>query len=459
MPRIGFPKGYTPANKTGTSDLAVALGAWLKHGKSVALAARELGMTRHALRGRVKKAIAAGVKPRVKLSTPLLDSPAPPLRTRAAPRRRTEFDVPMSEDAARFHEEWTADQCVAELRKLALAQPDKVITRNFFRNESRISEATWNRYFGTFEEFKRQAGITLSRHAHRLERSIAKHAAADSYRAMNADKARWEGAFLRPDTRRYQTVLVGSDVHDIHCDPFWRHCFLDTARRVQPEKIVLDGDLFDLAEFGKYTVDPRDFGIILAIRWVQAFLRGLREAAPDAEITIVEGNHEFRLIRHLAEATPALRVVLSDLHGFTVPKLLGLEEFEINYIARMDLAAWTERDVKEELKKNYAIQYGAVLWHHFPEGRLMGFPGANGHHHKLRNEPAYSPTFGAFNWHQIGCGHARSASYTAGEKWQMGFMLAHVDTQTKHSVLDSIEIKQDFAIIGGQWYRREDIAA
>jgi hypothetical protein len=458
MPRIGFPKGYTPANKTGLTDLAISLGAWMKHDKSVALAAREVGITRHALRGRVKKALAAGVKPRVRISTGLLDEPPPPVRSRAIPRRRTEFEVPMSEDAARFHEEWTADQCVAELRKLALAQPDKVITRNFFRNEARISEATWNRYFGTFEEFKRQAGITLSRHAHRLERSIAKHAAADSYRVMNADKAGWEGAFLRPDTRRYQTVLVGSDIHDKSCDPFWRHCFIDTARRVQPEKIVLNGDLFDLAEFGKYTVDPRDFAIIQSIRWVQTFLRDMREAAPDAEITAIEGNHEFRLIRHLAEATPALRVVLSELHGFTVPKLLGLEEFEVNYIARMDLAAWTERDVKEELKKNYAIQYGALLWHHFPEGRLMGFPGANGHHHKLRNEPAYSPTFGSFNWHQLGCGHARSASYTAGEKWQMGFMLAHVDTQTKHSVLDNIEIKQDFAIIGGQWYRREDAA-
>lgn len=459
MPRHAFAKGYRPANKIGDADLAISLGAWLKHGKSVALAARERGITRHALRGQVKRALAEGIKPRVKLSTALLDELPPPVRARALPRRRTEFEVPMSEDAARFHEEWTADQCVAELRKLALAQPDKVITRNFFRNEARISEATWNRYFGTFEEFKRQAGITLSRHAHRLERSIAKHAAADSYRVMNADKAGWEGAFLRPDTRRYQTVLVGSDIHDKSCDPFWRHCFIDTARRVQPEKIVIDGDLFDLAEFGKYTVDPRDFDIIPSIRWVQAFLSDVREAAPDAEMTIIEGNHEFRLIRHLAEATPAMRVVLSELHGFTVPKLLGLEEFEVNYIARMDLAAWTERDIKEELKKNYAIQYDAVLWHHFPEGRLMGFPGANGHHHKTKSDPAYSPTFGPFNWHQLGCGHARSASYTAGEKWQMGFMLAHVDTQTKHSVLDNIEVKQDFAIIGGQWYRREDAAS
>jgi hypothetical protein len=48
--------------------------------------------------------------------------------------------------------------------------------RNYFRNNGRISDATWNRHFGTFEEFKRQAGIKLTRQQHGLERHIAKHA-------------------------------------------------------------------------------------------------------------------------------------------------------------------------------------------------------------------------------------------------------------------------------------------
>jgi hypothetical protein len=43
----------------------------------------------------------------------------------------------------------------------------------------------------------------------------------------------------------------------------------------------------------------------------------LREACPDAEIDVIEGNHEAPAAAHLADATPALRAVLADLHGMT----------------------------------------------------------------------------------------------------------------------------------------------
>ncbi|ATI15714.1 hypothetical protein [Bordetella phage vB_BbrM_PHB04] len=361
--------------------------------------------------------------------------------------------VPLSENERKFHEDWGPQECIDELMRIAKIDETKVVTRNYFRVHSDISESTWNRYFGTFLEFKRQAGIMLSRHAHRMERDIAKHASKDVQRAMNEQKSGWEGAYLRPSGKRFQTVLVASDIHDIECDPFWRVCFLDTARRVQPEKIVINGDALDLPEFGKYGVDPREWDVVGRIRWLHQFLADVRKASPESEIVYIEGNHEFRLLRHLAEATPALKVVLSDLHGFTVPKLLGLDTYEVNYIARMDLAAFTERDVKDELKKNYHIMFDCLLAHHFPEGRQMGYPGFNGHHHKHIVWPFYSPTFGSTEWHQLGCGHQRAASYCAGEKWALGFMLAHVDTHQKHVQFEYVEVR-DFAMIGGKFYQR-----
>jgi UDP-2,3-diacylglucosamine pyrophosphatase LpxH len=86
---------------------------------------------------------------------------------------------------------------------------------------------------------------------------------------------------------------------------------------------VLNGDIFDLPEFSKYTQDPRHFAPVERIKWVHQFLNDLREAAPDAQIDFVEGNHEFRLLRHLSEATPALMTVLADLHGMTIPTCLA----------------------------------------------------------------------------------------------------------------------------------------
>ncbi len=363
--------------------------------------------------------------------------------------------APLSEDERKFRRSWGQKRCLKHLREIAEKTPDRVITRNFFRINSDISESTWNRYFGTFHEFKRAANIILSRHAHTLERSIAKHSSKDVQREMNIDKRGYEDKYDRPAGTRYRDILVGSDIHDKMCDPFYRRLFIETAARLQPDVICLKGDIFDLPEFSKYTVDPREWSPIDRITWVHEFLAELREVCPDARIDLIEGNHEFRLLRHLSESTPALQQILSDLHGFTVSSLLGLDEFEVNLIARADLTAFTERDIKSEIGKNYKVYFESVLAHHYPTGRQMGFPGWSGHHHKHIVWPFYSPTYGSSEWHQVGCGHRREASFCDGAIWANGFLIAHVDTQTTHTAFEYIELR-DHAVIGGRWYERQD---
>jgi predicted phosphodiesterase len=338
---------------------------------------------------------------------------------------------------------------------MAKAHPDQVISRNFFRVHSDISEATWNRFFGTFQQFKRSADITLSRHQHRLELDVAKHAGADNYREMNEQKKGWEDKYLRPSKSRFQTIVSASDIHDKECDPFLRRVFIDTLKRVQPEKIVLNGDIFDLPEFGKFSVDPREWDVVGRIRWVHEFMRDIRKACPNAEIIFVEGNHEYRLLRHMSEGSQAMKVVLDELHGMTVPKLLGLTEFEVNYISRSDLGTFTVADTKKEIAKNYYIAYDAILCHHFPEGERMGYPGWNGHHHRHHSSNHYSPAFGAYEWHQLGCGHRRAATYCAGENWGLGFMICHVDKLTRRSQMEYVQL-QDHVVVGGRWYTRSE---
>lgn len=369
--------------------------------------------------------------------------------------KSTTADTPLSQDETKITSA-SRDEVISELRRIAEADPDRVVTRNYFRVHSRYAESAWNAHFGTFSEFKRQAGIILSRHAHRLEKDIAKHASVDRLRALTEEKRSWEGSYERDSNRRWQSALILSDVHDIHCDPFFRRVAMETAQRLQPEKIVLNGDIFDLTEFSKHVQDPREFAPVERIRWVHSFLEELRRCAPEAEIIFVEGNHEFRLLRHMSEATSALMTVLSDLHGFTVPKLLGLDHYEVNFIARADLTAWTEQGIKKELRKNYVILWDAVLFGHFPEMRAMGYPGANGHHHKHIVWPFYSPHFGPSEWHQIGCGHRREASYCNGEKWANGFLIAHTDTHTKRTQFEYADLSHPHAVVGGRFYTRGD---
>lgn len=362
-------------------------------------------------------------------------------------------NIPLSQDETKITKA-TAEEVVADLRSIAEANPDKVITRNFYRVNSKYAESAWNGTFGTFAEFKRQAGIVLSRHAHGLERQVAKHASKERMKSLTTEKKKWEGKYVREYNGRFQTVLVASDIHDIDCDPFYRRTLIDTAKRVQPEKIVLNGDIFDLPEFSKYTNDPRAYAVAERIRWVHAFLGDLRRAAPNAELTLVEGNHEFRLLRHLSEATPAFLTILSDFHHLTIPKLLQLDKFEVNFVARADLSAFNETDLKKELKKNYVILYDSILLHHFPEGASMGYPGANGHHHKHLVHNHYSPQFGPYEWHQLGSGHVRQASYCAGEKWSNGFLMIHVDTHTRRSQFEYLDVSHAHVAIGGKFYYR-----
>lgn len=367
---------------------------------------------------------------------------------------RVHPSVPMSEDESRFKEEFDAEDCIEELRRIAAIDPDQIVSRNYFRVHSRISESTWNRFFGTFEEFKRQAGLKLSRQQHGLERHIAKHASVAHYRRTAEERRNYGELYLRPSQSRFKTVIIASDLHDEEMDPFFRRVLVDTIRRVQPEAFCIGGDGFDLPEFGKYSVDPREWGPTRRIKHLHGFLADVREANPDGQIDFLEGNHEFRLLRHLSDETPALKTILAELHGMTVRQLLGLDRFEVNYIAKADLAAYRERDIQKELGRNYHIYYDCLLVHHFPEGRNMGLPGVNGHHHKHISTPAFSPVYGAYEWHQLGCGHRRDASYCNGEKWHMGFMIANIDTWTRQVNFDYVPVT-DFAVAGGLWYRRE----
>lgn len=363
-------------------------------------------------------------------------------------------DNPMSEDSSKFMENWTADDCIAELRRIAEIDPEKIVTRNYFRNHSSISESTWNRYFGTFEEFKRQAGIKLSRQQHAHERAIAKHASVDHYRRINVERQDWAEKYVRENANRFKTMLVCSDLHDVEIDLFYLRVLIDTAKRAQPDVIVLAGDIFDLPEFGKYSVDPREWNVVGRIKFAhEQILQPLREACPNSQIDFIEGNHEARMLRQLADATPALRAVLSDLHGFTISKLLGLDRYEINYVAKADLAAFTKRDFERELASNYKIYYDTVLIHHFPHARNMGLPGVNGHHHRHQVWSEFNPIYGAYEWHQLGAGHKRSASYCEGERWHNGFVMVNVDAETKATNFDYVSVT-DFAVSGGKFYYR-----
>lgn len=360
----------------------------------------------------------------------------------------------LPEEQNDFIEGMTSQECIDRLRQLYFADPGKNITRLYFRSETGIADSTWSRYFGTFLEFKRQAGLELKRDQHAMERKIAKHVSVDHYRDFNTRHDLSE-RYVRDSGKNIKVIIGCSDLHDEEIDPFYLRVFIESCRMIQPDVINFGGDIFDLAEFGKYGVDPREWDVVGRIRFVhENIFKPLREACPNTQFDFVEGNHEFRLLRHLADATPALKAVLSDLLGLTVPKLLGLDEFEINYISKADLGAYNKGDVKKEVSKSYKVYDERVLIHHHPHAANWGLPGWNGHHHSWHVQHKKCALHGAYQWLQLGCGHQTKASYTEGEFWSMGFNICHLNKASGTVSHEYVNVT-DIACVGGVYFHRD----
>jgi predicted phosphodiesterase len=368
------------------------------------------------------------------------------------------FGNPAEGKAATRRPSVSKEQCIEEILRIADEHPDRTLSRNFFRVESFITEYDWSFWFGTFPEFKKAAGLSPTRFETKESRDTAVHASKDILTALEADRLSWSNTYDRPSDERFQDILVCSDTHDVSCDPFFRRIFVDTAERVNPKKIVLNGDIFDLPEFSKFENDPRNYNVIERYQWVQDFLRDLREAAPDSEIIMIEGNHEYRVCRSFAEATPSTKTWLSDIHGFDMRKWLGLDKWEVNYHARGSLKAFNVRDIKKEITKNFYCFNNQLLFHHFPEGRKRGMPGASGHLHKHDMWASYHHLYGPVEWHQMGGGHVRFNDYqqSMGEQWGNGFLICHADTKTLHTQMNYIDCSNEHCVVDGKYYLRNE---
>ena len=366
----------------------------------------------------------------------------------------------LNEKLRKYDPDATKEDCITDLRKVQEAFPLKYVSRTFYRNEGIYSESVWNKFFGTFLEFRRQAGLELNRHQHAAERGIAKHAAHDHYSEFYTTQ-------VLPYYNKYEknitydgikTMMIMSDLHDEECDEFFLEVFVDTCRRKQPDIIVLNGDIFDLYEFSRFSIDPRNVKIKQRFEfvWTRVF-KALRDACPDAQIDFIMGNHEFRLIRLIADASPYLKVWLSDVMGITFSKAFGLDEFKINWVSKADFSAFTKKDVEDELKKNHKIYFNCYAVSHHPDANLMkAFSGTNGHHHRAAYTSTTNALLGATSWVQTPAGHVKDAEYLEGfPVWDLGFLEVSINVSKKQVVQKIHQVHDEWSLIDGVLYEKQ----
>jgi hypothetical protein len=121
------------------------------------------------------------------------------------------------------------------------------------------------------------------------------------------------------------TVALGGDLHDPEKDkPAW-NAFLRFCADRQPEVVVLN----EMLEFLSMSQHP---GSAWGARWEDDRATGrrlfvqIRSVNPNAEIVLLESNHDTRLERTIAQRLPALD------GAFSLPKELGLADLGIRWI-------------------------------------------------------------------------------------------------------------------------------
>jgi len=128
--------------------------------------------------------------------------------------------------------------------------------------------------------------------------------------------------------QRGDLTLVLPDIHMPYHLPHELETYLDFGESIHPNRVVLIGDVIDAMTVSRFDKNPaRKTTLAGEIEVVQSFLSDLRKRFPTADIHYCEGNHEDRLRKYLWRKAPEL----SDIHGLTIPDLLDLERFRIQW--------------------------------------------------------------------------------------------------------------------------------
>jgi hypothetical protein len=124
---------------------------------------------------------------------------------------------------------------------------------------------------------------------------------------------------------REQTILVCPDTHVPYHDPVAWEVFLNVARKVRPDVLVLIGDFADCEAISSHTKSPtRRHRVVEELDVVNEKLDEIDALRIPRKIW-TEGNHERRLTRIVAEKVPELDGMVRTLQEYLKVKERGIE--------------------------------------------------------------------------------------------------------------------------------------
>lgn len=346
-------------------------------------------------------------------------------------------------------------------------------SRKRYRELGHFPEIMVADLFGTHAEFERAAGLRDQRGTSKVglltarlhsEREIREYAEE----SVLGSVGRWTKKYR--ETSGVKHVIVGSDFHGQFVDPLALRVWLDTIQDVQPDVVVLNGDVTDFPQVSRFTLMPGAGSLSLQaeIDWTREnILARTRKAAPKAAILYVIGNHEHRLIRYLADTAPEL----ASLRCLRWDTLFGIEDLGIEMVFGGNFLAPRQRDrVDNTRRKTHAVLFDSLVVTHgksladnAPKAELerWGMSGTSGHTHRpgIQTRPTHANPHLSWTSTPMMAGFAVGKDYVDGpSSWTMGFAAFTVDARAGIVVPQLIPIYEDFASWNGHVWRPSDKA-
>lgn len=134
---------------------------------------------------------------------------------------------------------------------------------------------------------------------------------------------------------KHTTEVIIPDSHGEHIDLPARNAFLCDLKMIQPDTIIMLGDHLDCG--GVFSTHQRSYTNEMTesfdadIRAANEFLDLIREAAPNARIHYLAGNHEMHIQRYVARTFSSYADAKMILERIGPEAVLRLRERDITY--------------------------------------------------------------------------------------------------------------------------------
>lgn len=360
-------------------------------------------------------------------------------------------------------------EIVSDLRRV-FEHPDNpfagfAASRKRYRQLGHFPEVMVEDFFGNHEEFLRAAGLGDKRNTSRCRNRAARlhtHQQVADY--AQHELSRYAHLYRKEHDRDHLEVIVGSDFHSAFVDPFALDVFIEVIEIVQPDIVVLNGDVFDFPQISRHRKLPGHFHLNLQDEidfGREKIMRRVREAAPDAEILFVIGNHEYRLVNYLADTAPEM----ASLRTLKFGELFGLDELEIGLVCRQSFLAPNAAAKKRDLLENWhvigdslVVTHGVSCAKFAADEQLKRYQksGTSGHTHRPQVITANSLGTGALSWTST----PMMASFAVGRDyvsepsaWNMGFGVFSILPSKGLVSPQLVLVHEDFASFAGQTWK------